>query len=151
MARQFRLVFFDQANAIRWAVIGIWLAIIVAIETIIITTHSDEPMVDFFRYFYVIADTTIGLSALYLVYTFRGRALATPWLMISAFVITDIFYIRLTATGAYDWVMSGVSIALLADTLYLIGYLLVAWGVLGQYVLLKSSSVHSQPETDSNA
>ena len=142
IVRQYRLVYFDRTYTIRWAAFGIWLAILVSIETVLLITQSKMPLIDFFRYFYVTADTVVGLSAIYLVYAFRGRALALPWLTISSFVVTDIFYIRLTETGAYDWVMSGISIALVADSLYMIAYLIVAWGVLGQYVLLKSNADH---------
>lgn len=142
IVRQYRLVFPDRGYTIRWAAFSVWLTIVLSIETVLLVTHSKEPLVDFFRYFYVTTDTMVGLSALYLVYAFRGRALATPWLMISSFVVTDILYIRLTETGVYDWVMSGISIALAADTLYMVAYLIVAWGVLRQYLLLKSSSDH---------
>lgn len=143
IVRQYRLVFPERKNTIRWAAFSIWLVILFSIETVLLVTHSEAPLVDFFRYFYVTADTMVGLSAIYLVYAFRGRALAMPWLTISSFVVTDIIYIRLTETGAYDWVMSGISIALVADTLYMIAYLIVAWGVLGQYLLLKRSADHS--------
>lgn len=144
IVRQYRLVFPERKNTIRWAAVSVWLAILVSIETMLLVTHSEAPLIDFFRYFYVTADLMVGLSAIYLVYAFRGRALAMPWLTISSFVVTDIIYIRLTETGAYDWVMSGVSIALVADTLYMIAYLIVAWGVLGQYLLLKTSADHFQ-------
>ena len=140
LARQFRLVFFSQKYTVAWAAIGVWFAIFVVIETILLTTHSEAPLEDFFRYFYLFADSTIGLAALYLVYAFRGRALAIPWLTISSFVVTDFLYIHLTETGAYDWVMSGVSMALLADTLYVVAYLIVAWGVFEQYLLLRLSA-----------
>jgi len=137
LAHQFRLIFFDQKYTIVWAAFGVWLAVLLSIETILLATRSQAPLEDFFRYFYLFADATVGLAALYLVYAFRGRALAIPWLTISSFVVTDILYIRLTETGAYDWVMSGVSIALLADTLYVVAYLIVAWGVFEQYLLLR--------------
>jgi len=143
LVRQYRLVFFNQTYAIRWAAIGIWFVILVLIETILLVTKSRSPLEDFFRYFYVFTDTAIGLAALYLVVAFRGRALAIPWLTISSFVVTDILYLRLTSTGAYDWVMSGVSIALLADTLYVVAYLIVAWGVFEQFLLLRQNSDHS--------
>lgn len=147
IVRQYSLVFPERIYTIRWAAVSVWLAILFSIETVLLVTHSEAPLVDFFRYFYVVADAMIGLSAIYLVYAFRGRALAVPWLTISSFVVTDIIYIRLTETGAYDWVMSGISIALIADTLYLIAYLIVAWGVFGQYLLLKTSAAHSQTGT----
>lgn len=145
ITRQFRLVFFSQKNTMAWAALGVWLGGVAVIAAILFATHSETPLADFFTYFYLLADVMIGLLALYLVYAFRGRALATPWLTISSFVISDFIYIRLTNTGAYDYVMSGISIALLADTLYVVAYLLVAWGGLQQYLLLHSSSAdHSQ-------
>ena len=144
IAQQYLLVYLSQKATVLWAALGIWFAILVAIETILLATHSTAPMEDFFRYFYLFADATVGLSALYLVRAFRGRTLAIPWLTISSFVVTDILYIRLTDSGYYDYVMKGVSIALIADTLYLTAYLIVAWGALEQYLLLKASALQAQ-------
>ncbi len=143
LARQYRLVFYERKYAIGWAALGAWLAILAGIETFMLAMKSESPLSDFFRYFYLFADSAVGLAALFLVYAFRGRALALPWLTISSFVVTDFLYIHLTESGAYDWVMSGVSVALLADTLYVVAYLIVAYGVLGQYLLLKRSAEHS--------
>lgn len=144
LARQFRLVLFERKSAIIGAAIGAWLAVFAIIGIILFVTKSQTPFDDFIRYFYLFADTTIGLAAAYLVYAFRGRALAIPWLTIGSFAITDFIYMQLTQTGVYDWEMQGVSVALLADTLYVVAYLLVGWGVLGQSLLLKQSSDHSQ-------
>ena len=143
LARQFQLVFFSQKYTVVWAALGIWLAILALIQTTLLATRSAAPMEDFFRYFYLFADAAVGLAALYLVIAFRGRALAIPWLTISSFVVTDILYIRLTETGVYDYVMSGVSVALLADTLYVAAYLIVAWGVFEQFLLLQSSAAQT--------
>jgi hypothetical protein len=123
--------------------LGIWLGILAVIFAILQITHSETPLEDFFSYFYLIADAVVGLLALYIVYAFGGRALAIPWLAISSFVVSDIIYIRLTESGVYDYVMSGVSIALLADTMYVVAYLLVAWGGLEQYLLLRASADQS--------
>jgi len=145
ISRQYRLVFFSKKTTVAWSALGVWLGGLAIIAGILLATHSEAPLADFFSYFYVMADTVVGLLALYLVYAFRGRALATPWLTISSFVVSDFIYIRLTESGVYDYVMSGISIALLADTLYVAAYLLVAWGGLQQYLLLRSSSTdHSQ-------
>lgn len=146
LVRQFRLISFSQKNTVAWAALGIWLGILITISVILLVIQSETPMADFFSYFYLLADGVIGLLALYLVYAFRGRALAIPWLTISSFVVSDFIYIRLTESGIYDYVMSGISIALVADTLYVIAYLLVAWGGLEQYLLLRSSADHSQAE-----
>jgi hypothetical protein len=144
LARQFQLVFFSQKYTVVWAALGVWFAILTSVETILLITHSEAPMADFVRYFYLFADVAVGLAALYLVVVFRGRTLAIPWLTISSFVITDILYLRITETGVYDYVMSGISIALVADTLYVAAYLIVAWGVFEQYLLLRQSADHAQ-------
>lgn len=144
LAQQFLLVYQAQKSTVIWAALGVWFAIIATIESILLATHSSTPIEDFFRYFYVCADIGVGLAALYLVRAFRGRTLAIPWLAISCFVITDILYIRLTENGYYDYVMRGISIALLADTLYLAVYLIVAWGAFEQYLLLKQGALQSQ-------
>ena len=144
LGRQFKLVFFSQTNKVAWAALGIWLGGLALIAVTLLATHSETPLADFFSYFYLLADTMVGVLAIYLVYAFRGRALAIPWLAISSFVLSDFIYIHLTESGVYDYVMSGISIALLADTLYVVAYLVVAWGCLEQYMLLRTSADHSQ-------
>lgn len=146
LARQFKLITFSKTNKVVWISVGVWLGVIAIIEVILYGTQSETRLADFFSYFYLLADAVIGLVALYIVYAFRGRALAIPWLTISSFVLSDFIYIRLTNSGMYDYVMSGVSIALLADTLYVIAYLVVAWGGLEQYLLLRSGADHFQAE-----
>ena len=146
LARQFRLITFSKTNTVVWVALGVWLGIVTIIEAILFITRSETRLADFFSYFYLLADAVIGLFALYLVYAFRGRAMAIPWLTISSFVLSDFIYIHLTNSGMYDYVMSGISIALLADTLYVIAYLVVAWGGLEQYLLLRASADHFQAE-----
>jgi hypothetical protein len=144
ISRQFRLVFFAQKETVAWVALSVWLGVLTTIAVILLIAHSKTPLEDFFSYFYLLADALVGLLALYLVYAFRGRALAIPWLTISSFVFSDFIYIRLTDSGVYDYVMSGISIALLADTLYVAAYLLVAWGGLEQFLLLRSNADHSE-------
>jgi hypothetical protein len=144
LARQFRLVSFSKRSSVIGAATGIWVGVLGIIAVILFITHSETPLADFFSYYYLLADTCVGLLALYFVYAFRARALAIPWLTISSFVFSDFLYIQLTTSGVYDYVMSGISIALLADTLYVVAYLLVAWGGLEQYLLLRSNADHSQ-------
>ena len=149
LARQFRLITFSKTNTVIWVSVGVWLGVIVIVEAILFITRSETRQADFFLYFYLLGDAAVGLFAVYIVYAFRGRALAIPWLTISAFVLSDFIYIRLAESGMYDYEMSGISIALLADTLYVIAYLLIAWGGLEQYLLLRGSTDHSQPKADS--
>lgn len=140
LARQFRLITFSKTNTVIWVSVGVWLLVVAGISVMLYVRQSETQAAEFFLYFYLLADAMIGLFAVYLVYAFRGRALAIPWLMISSFVLSDFIYIQLTNSGMYDYEMSGISIALLADTLYVIAYLLVAWGGLEQYLLLRSGA-----------
>lgn len=146
LARQFRLISFSQRKTVFYIGLGIWLGVLAIVSAIVLFTRKETPLESFFVYFYLVADIVIGLLALYIVYAFGGRALAIPWLAVSSFVVSDLIYIQLTESGAYDYVMSGVSIALLADTMYVVAYLLVAWGGLEQYFLLRSSAEDSQTE-----
>lgn len=145
LVRQFRLVSFRQTNRFRRIAIGMWIAVLFITATILLVTKSQSPMQDFFRYFYPLADSAVGLCALYLARAFRGRALAIPWLTIMSFVVTDVFYTWTTASGVYDLEMSGVSFALVADTLYVASYLIVAWGAFGHYLLLRFGADPSEP------
>lgn len=147
LARQFRLITFSKTNTVTWVAAGVWLGLIAVIEVILYVSQSETWLADFFLYFYLLADTVVGLFAVYIVYMFRGRALAIPWLTISSFVLSDFIYLHITESGIYDYEMSGVSIALLADTLYVIAYLLVAWGGLSQYLLLRGSADHAHAES----
>lgn len=146
LGRQFRLITFSKTNKVIWVSVGTWLAVTAIIAVLLYITQSESQVEDFFSYFYLLADALVGLFALYLVYIFRGRALAIPWLTISSFVISDFIYIHLSNSGMYDYVMSGISVALVADTLYVMAYLLVAWGGLEQYLLLRSSVDYLQAE-----
>ncbi len=141
IVQQYRLVSFERQKHLGCIATGVWIIVLAVTASLAITTESITKNVEsYFVYFYPVADTTIGLAALYLVFTFRGRTLAGPWLTMFAFVVSDILYIGLTNSGAYDWEMQGVSLSLFVDTIYLVAYILVGWGALQQYLLLHSGS-----------
>jgi len=140
IVQQFRLVTFERRRYIGWIATGTWLIILAVTAVLAFTTKSiTNSMENYVLYFYPVADTTIGLAALYLVYKFRGRTLAGPWLTIFAFVVSDILYIGLTSSGVYDWEMRGVTLSLFVDSIYLLAYILVGWGALQQYLMLRGS------------
>jgi len=141
IVRQYRLVLFERRKYLGWVAAAIWVFVLAVTAILVIAVESiTNDMENYVLYFYPVADTTIGIAALYLVYKFRGRTLAGPWLTMFAFVVSDILYIGLTTTGVYDWEMQGVSLSLFVDTIYLLAYILVGWGALQQYLLLHSSS-----------
>lgn len=141
IVRQYRLVFFERHKNLGLIAIGVWIIVLAVTTILVIASESfTNNAENYVVYFYPVVDTTIGLVALYLVYTFRGRTLAGPWLAMFAFVASDILYIGLTTSGVYDWEMQGISLGLFADTLYLVAYILLGWGALQQYLLLRSSN-----------
>jgi len=141
IVQQYRLVTFERKKYIGWIAAGVWLIVLAVTAILVFTTKSITNSVEnYVVYFYPIADTTIGLAALYLVYAFRGRTLAGPWLTMFAFTVSDVLYIGLTASGVYDWEMQGITLSLFVDTIYLLAYILVGWGALQQYLLLRSSN-----------
>jgi len=141
IVQQYRLVTFERKKYIGWIAAGVWLIVLAVTAILVFTTKSITNSVEnYVVYFYPVADTTIGLAALYLVYAFRGRTLAGPWLTMFAFTVSDVLYIGLTASGVYDWEMQGITLSLFVDTIYLLAYILVGWGALQQYLLLRSSN-----------
>ena len=149
IVQQYRLVTFERKKYIGWIAVGVWLIVLAVTALLVFTTKSITNSVEnYVLYFYPVADTTIGLAALYLVYTFRGRTLAGPWLTMFAFVISDVLYIWLTASGVYDWEMHGVTLSLFVDTIYLLAYILVGWGALQQYLLLHNSSKEASTSSE---
>ena len=151
IVRQYRVVTFGQKKHLGWIAAGVWLIVLAVTAVWVFTTESITNSVEnYVVYFYPVADITIGLAALYLVYTFRGSTLAGPWLTIIAFVISDVFYIELIGSGVYDWKMQGISLSLFVDTIYLIAYIIVGWGALQQYLLLYSGS-QALPNSEINS
>jgi len=137
IVRQYRLIYFDKSKWVRATAVIAWIAVLLVTRLITVLIESEMPAQDFILYFYPVADFAIGIAALYLVYKFRGATLALPWLTFLVYVASDSFYVWSTTSGFYDWQLRGFSISLLMDTSYLVTYLIMAWGAMQQYLLLK--------------
>jgi len=137
IVRQYRLVYFSKSNWIRAIAVIAWFMVLLTTRLITELIESEMPVEDFILYFYPVVDFAIGIAALFLVYKFRGATLALPWLTFLGYVFTDGFYVWATTTGFYDWQLRGFSISLLMDASYLVAYLIMGWGAMQQYLLLK--------------
>jgi len=88
--------------------------------------------------FYPAADLTMALIALWLARNFSGGAFSRPWLGLLVFTISDFMYAWLEASGMYAWSLEqGNLLTAIADISYLIAYLVLALGVLYQWLFLK--------------
>lgn len=99
---------------------------------------GDLSSSSFVNLFYPIADLGVAIVAFRLVWSFRGGAMARAWLALLVFSLADGFYAWLEQTGAYAWsVSTGNILSLIADSIYIAAYLLLAVGFLYQFFLLR--------------
>jgi hypothetical protein len=148
-ASQYRLVLFTPGRKIFWIAAGIWLATIAATLLVMFVSNSQSIASEFLAYFYPIGDFVVGVAALLLVITFRGGALARPWISLLAFVFSDTLYLWATTQDIYVWhAVRGVDveqwITLAVETVYLVAYMVMFWGVSQQYLTLRFGAVVSE-------
>jgi hypothetical protein len=152
LAIQYRLVLFTPGRKVFWIAAGIWLATIVVTLLTMFIFQSESYVSEFLSYFYPIGDFVIGVAALVLVVTFRGGALARPWISLLAFVLSDSLYLWAVTQDVYSWQGFGGDatqqwITMGVDTIYIVAYMIMFWGVLQQYLTLRFGAVVSERDT----
>jgi hypothetical protein len=152
LASQYRLVLFTPGRKIFWIAAGIWLAAIAATLLVMAVWKSESFASEFLKYFYPLGDLAVGFAALALVIIFRRGALARPWLSLLAFVFSDTLYLWATTQDIYVWhAVGGVDveqwITLAVETVYLVAYMIMFWGVFHQYLTLRFGAVVSERDT----
>jgi hypothetical protein len=134
---QYRLCFQPGPNLARLAAVGVWLATLAAtyLLTLLMGVSGSET---FITYFYPVADLMMGLFALHLLWTFRGAAMAWPWLGMFVFTFADLAYAWAEQSGLYAWSLeTGNAISLAVDLSYVAAYLIMAIGIANQYMLIR--------------
>ncbi len=97
----------------------------------------DLNLGNFLDVFYPVADIGIGLIAILFVINFGSGALARPWIGLAIFAISDSLYAWLFGSGNYSYSVVFVNFpSLIADTIYLAAYLIVAVLLLNHLLLL---------------
>jgi hypothetical protein len=141
---QFRLVFFSTpeqeqlwlAVAIGWAVLGT-----TGVTYFLHQTNTDPNqslLATVVQAFYPVADLSLAVAALKLGTTFGRGAWGRVWLGLLAFVVSDSLYAWLSFSGLYAYsIESGNPLSLVADTLYVDAYLILALSALNQLLLLR--------------
>ncbi len=123
------------------AVIG-WVSILgLTFLVSFVTNGSDIHSVtlsSLINIFYPVADFVVALVALFFIINFRGGALTRPWLGLFAFAVADSVYAWLYETGLYTFKSVDInSISIFTDTIYVAAYLVLAIGLLMQFLLVK--------------
>ena len=112
--------------------------ILVTYALFISGTATDNPFSVFVNSFYPAADLTLAMIALWLARSFSGGAFSRPWLGLLVFTVADLMYAWLEASGMYAWsVAEGNLLTTIADMAYLVSYLVLALGLLYQWLFLK--------------
>jgi hypothetical protein len=152
LASQYRLVLFTPGRKIFWIAAVIWMAMLAATLLVMVVSKSQSFSGEFLTYFYPIGDLAVGVAALILVITFRGGALARPWISLLAFVFSDTLYLWATTQEIYAWEGAGGGvtqqwITLGVEMVYLVAYMIMFWGVFQQYLTLRFGAVISERDT----
>lgn len=137
--KQYQLVFPGHINRMRFIALGIWLFMLLLTTYIVVVNEPEHFWEDFLVFFYPTGDFFIAVSALALVFIFRSGQLARPWLSLFVFVVSDALYLWATTSGSYDFAMSADVTSLLVDTVYLLAYTVLGWGVFNQFLLMHFS------------
>lgn len=147
MTRQFQMVFLEKKALVQnLGIIGtLLLLVITGILTIFYPDLQEQApgfsqeylgmfLQGYINIFYPLADLFLGILALYLVFTFQQGRLAYPWLSLLVFVFADVGYLWASNNNLYGFAESNIS--LIIDTIYMLAYLVLGWGVAQQYLLL---------------
>lgn len=111
------------------------ICVISALSSLFISRRLD--VITFTLHFYPIADFVLVLVVLWLVRTFHGGALASPWVGLFILIISDALYLWAMTTDFY-WIPGGMP-RLIVDTTYVFAYLVFALGCYSQYLLYRTN------------
>lgn len=101
-------------------------------------TETQNGLAAVVNSFYPAADLTMAVIALWLARHFSGGAFSRPWIGLLVFTVADFMYAWLETSGMYAWsTAQGNLLTTIADVLYLVAYLVLALGLLYQWLFLK--------------
>lgn len=141
----FTLAFYHQYTIIdpakketfRTYAIAIWLVVLL-IPAVFLSVTDSFAVNSYIEFYYPFADLAVGIAGLALVFVFRGGALMRPWLGLMVFGLSDLLYAWAEKTEMYAASSeSGNILSLVIDTSYLAAYLILGFGFLGQWILLR--------------
>lgn len=130
LAQQYRLVS-QPSRRQGWLVIGGSIAIVVGLSLGGAFLLNGPPSGaawggDLINIFYTLSDIGLALAALLLIRTFGGGLWARPWLALLIFALSDGLYTWLVSSGRYNFTGGNDLASLIADSSYLVAYLVLA-------------------------
>jgi hypothetical protein len=143
LIHQYRLVYRSsraQETYITLGVTGGILIIGIALTAVLMQLAVSEQtwLETLVSVLYPLLDLAVGLAALWLIRAFGGGLWGRPWVGLFIFALADSLYAWLQVTGLYDaFVSTGNPLSLVADTVYLIAYLVMAIACLSLWLLLQ--------------
>jgi hypothetical protein len=142
LASQYHLLYRPSRRNLILRVAGFWAVVLAS--TILITwlvNPGRSPFSDIgimLSIFYSVSDLVLGIVALLFILAFRGGAMMRPWLGIFILAIADCLYVWLYESGIYAFTAATGNIpSLIADAMYNIAYMVLGFGFLLHFLLVK--------------
>jgi hypothetical protein len=142
LLHQYALLVRSSQKRVLAFVIPIWVFILVA--SFVVTLAAADFQFSaftpggFINFFYPLGNLAIAITALIFIRHFRGGAMVRPWLGLFIFAFADSLYAWLFESGVYAFSAEAGNLpSLVADTAYVLAYLVMALGCLSHYLLLQ--------------
>lgn len=104
----------------------------------------EGSLATFLNVFYPLGDLALAVTALTLARAFDGGRWARPWVALLVFTVADAMYTVLLLSGLYAFsVESGNVLSLIADTIYLDAYIVLALACHAQLLLLRHPPIRA--------
>jgi len=142
LLQQYRILFrptmrelFGRAVVIAVSVFALTLLVFLLFKPIAESSSLLETIVNAF---YPSADLVLALAALWLARSFQGGALGHPWIGLLVFTFSDWMNAWLQLSGIYAWSLEqGNLLSTFSDILYIVAYLVLAYGAFSKWLFLK--------------
>ena len=142
LLQQYRILFrptmrelFGRALVIAVSVFALTLLVFLLFKPIAESSSLLETIVNAF---YPSADLVLALAALWLARSFQGGALGHPWIGLLVFTFSDWMNAWLQLSGIYAWSLEqGNLLSTFSDILYIVAYLVLAYGAFSKWLFLK--------------
>jgi hypothetical protein len=121
-----------------WKVVAVWAGIGLLVLAVIFLAHTESSLRNYVNYLYPVIDFALCIASFRLFMTFGAGQLSRPWIGLFVMGISDAIWAWLDATGQYQASSdAGAWLSVFADTTYVAAYLILAFGFLMQYLLLR--------------
>ncbi len=134
IAGQYRLIRRAPVKVEVQVMILIWSGILIGTLLLLILTRSSGGVGAMLENLYAVSNFTLGLAGVLMLTVFQSGALGRPWWGFIAFSLSDIFYAWILQVGGSN---PSVDLRALSDLVYMLSYLLIAYGFLQHYALLR--------------